>query len=73
MASEGSPTLGCSLDIAGDTKKMVPITGRARSFLVFFGVVKNKTERWGGQNNNRSINLLKVRTFFTDYKYTTYP
>ena len=28
----------------------------------------------GGQNNNnRSINLLKVITFCTDYKYNTYP
>ena len=42
---------------------------------LIFGVFKNKTERWGGQNeNNRPINLPKVITFSTDYnKYTTSP
>ena len=42
------------------TRKMVPNTGRARN-----------REVCGQNNNNRSINLLKVITFFTDYKYTT--
>ena len=51
------------------TRKMVPITGRARSFLLVF---KNKIERRGRQNkNNRPINLLNVVTFSTDFKYTT--
>ena len=48
---------------------MVPITGRARSFLL---VLKNKIERRGRQNkNNRPINLPNVITFSTDFKYTT--
>ena len=48
---------------------MVPITGRARSFLLVF---KNKIERRGRQNkNNRPINLPNVITFSTDFKYTT--
>ena len=51
------------------TRKMVPITGRVRSFLLVF---KNKIERWGRQNkNNRPINLPNVITFSTDFKYTT--
>ena len=51
------------------TRKMVPITGRARSFLLVF---KNKIERRGRQNkNNRPINLPNVITFSTDFKYTT--
>ena len=51
------------------TRKMVPITGRARSFLLVF---KNKIERRGRQNkNNRPINLPNVITFATDFKYTT--
>ena len=50
------------------TRKMVPITGRARSFLLF----KKKIERRGRQDkNNRPINLPKVITFSTDFKYTT--
>ena len=50
-------------------RKMVPITGRARSFLLVFN---NKIERRGRQNkNNRPINLSKVITFSTDFKYTT--
>ena len=54
-------------DVIDDlTRKMVPITGRARSFL------KNKIERRGRQNkNNRPINLPNVITFSTDFKYTT--
>ena len=52
------------------TRKMVPITGRARSFLLVF---KNKIERRGRQNkNNRHINLLNVITFSTDFMYTTH-
>ena len=51
------------------TRKMVPITGRARSFILVF---KNKMERRGRQNkNNRPINLPNVITFSTDFKYTT--
>ena len=51
------------------TRKMVPITGRARSFLLVF---KNKIERRERQNkNNRPINLPNVITFSTDFKYTT--
>ena len=51
---------------------MVPITGRASSFLVFFvcmleaGVFKNKIERrrrWRKRNNNRPIKLPKVIKF----------
>ena len=47
---------------------MVPITRRVSSFLVFF-VCKliERRRRKGRQNNNRSINLPKVITFFTDY------
>ena len=49
---------------------MVPITGRARSFLLVF---KNKMERRGRQNKtNRPINLPNVITFSTDFKYTTH-
>ena len=51
------------------TRKLVPITGRARSFLLVF---KNKIERRGRQNkNNRPINLLNGKTFSTYFKYTT--
>ena len=51
------------------TRKMVPITGRARSFLLVF---KNKIERRGRQNkNNRPIDLLNGITFSTYFKYTT--
>ena len=51
------------------TRKMVPITGRARSFLLVF---KNKIERRGKQNkNNRPINLLNGITVSTYFKYTT--
>ena len=51
------------------TRKMVPITGRARSLLLVF---KNKIERRGRQNqNNRPINLLNGITFSTYFKYTT--
>ena len=50
------------------TRKMVPITWRARSFLVFLEF----SNREGGQNkNNRPINFPKVITFSTDYNYTT--
>ena len=43
------------------TRKMVPITGRERSFLLVF---KNKIERRGRLNkNNRPINLPNVITF----------
>ena len=45
------------------TRKMVPITGRARSFLKF---QKQNREKGGQNNNNRS----KVIMFSTDYKYT---
>ena len=66
------------------TRKMVPITGRARSFLLVF---KNKIDRRGGggggrQNkNNRPINLnilhrLQVHhpilTFIIHNKYMIY-
>ena len=34
------------------TRKMVPITGRARSFLLVF---KNKIERRGRQNKNKML------------------
>ena len=51
------------------TRKMVPITGRARSFLLVF---KNKIERRGRQNkSNRPINLLNGIIFSTYFKYTT--
>ena len=59
------------------TRKMVPITGRASSFLVFLEFQKQYREVGGGgggggqNNNNRPINLLKVITFSTDYKSTT--
>ena len=51
------------------TRKMVPITRRARSFLLVF---KYKIERRGRQNkNNRPIYLLNGITFSTYFKYTT--
>ena len=53
------------------TRKMVPITGRASSFLVFFVcTLTERRTRSGREDNNRRINLPKVITFFTDYKYT---
>ena len=53
------------------TRKMVPITGeRGHSF--YFRCFQKKIERRGRQNkNNRPINLPKVITFSTDFKYTT--
>ena len=45
------------------TRKMVPITGRASSFLEFFFFVCTLIERkrrMGRQNNYRAINLPKV-------------
>ena len=61
--------ISVSLHAHVTTRKMVPITGRARSFLLVF---KNKIERRGRQNkNNRPINLPNVITFSTDFKYTT--
>ena len=54
---------------------MVPIPRRASSFLVvvFVYMLIERRKRRGRQNNNRPINLPKVVTFFTDYKYTTSP
>ena len=40
------------------TRKMVPITGRARSFLVFLDFQNQNSEVGGQNNNNRPINLL---------------
>ena len=45
---------------------MVPIQGERAHFLYFWSFQNSEV---GGQNNN---NLLKVITFSTDYKYTTY-
>ena len=46
-------------------KLMVPITGRAKSFLLFYF-------RGGGDRiKNRPFDLPKVITFSTDFKYTT--
>ena len=75
-ASEASETLSGLFNIENRgyilllyTRKMVPITGGARSFLLVF---KNKIERRGRQNkNNRPINLLNGITFSTYFKYTT--
>ena len=56
------------------TRKMVPISGRARSFLLFLEFYNREEGGGGGQNKeNRPINLPKVITFSTVYKYTTYP
>ena len=52
------------------TRKMVPITGRARSFLLFLDFTKQNRDEGGQNKNNRPINLPKVITFSTDYKYT---
>ena len=41
------------------TRKMVPITGRASSFLVFLEF-STKSNRVEGRQNNRPINLPKV-------------
>ena len=43
-----------------------------QKLLTFFGVFKTKKREEGGQNNkNRPINLPKVISFSSDYKYTT--
>ena len=55
---------------AHPTKKMFPITRRASSFLVFFVCTLTERSGSGREENNRRINLPKVITFFTDYKYT---
>ena len=47
------------------TRKMVPNTGRARSFLVYWSFQEE------GRQYNRLINLPNVITFSMDYKYTT--
>ena len=56
------------------TRKIVPITRRASSFLVVFGCMLRGwrfiERRRRGRLNNIHINLPKVITFFTDYKYT---
>ena len=51
------------------TRKIVPITGRARSFLVFLEFKKKRKREWGTEQNK--INLPKVIIFSTDYNYTT--
>ena len=52
------------------TRKMVPITGRVRLFILVF---KNKIERRGRQNkNNRPINLPNVITFSTHHPILTF-
>ena len=63
------------------TRKMVPITGQASSFIVFleFSKTKNKIERRGGQNKNKRpinqgyniLNRLQVHhlTFIMHNKY----
>ena len=57
--------------IPGTTRNMVPIIGRAKSFLLFLSFQKHNREEGGQNKNNRPINLPKVITFSTDYKYTT--
>ena len=58
FASEASPTLGCSIEISRDiTRKMVPIAGRARSFLLVF---KNKIERRGRQNKKTGLSIYPM-------------
>ena len=49
----------------------VPITRRANSFLAFFlyTLIERQRRSERQNNNNRPINLPKVITFFTDYKY----
>ena len=42
----------------------------SESFLIFLEFSKTKKEV-GDRKNNRPINLLKVITFSTDYKYAT--
>ena len=65
--AEARPLMGTIFLVV--TRKMVPITGRARSFLLVF---KNKIEWRGRQNkNNRPVNLLDGITFSTYFKYTT--
>ena len=58
------------------TRKMVPITGRASSFLEYFFVctlIERKRRMWRQNNNYRATNLPKVTLLFTDYKSTTNP
>ena len=55
------------------TRKMVPIAGRASSFLVFLEFSKTKQRGGGTKQKQQIINLLKVITFSRDYKYTTLP
>ena len=44
------------------TRKMVPISGRTSSFLVFFLSFQDQNREVGGQNNNnRPINLTRLQ------------
>ena len=53
-------------------EKWFPLQGERTHYLNFFVcMLIERKRRKGRQNNNRLINLPKVITFFTDYKYTT--
>ena len=51
------PVMGTIFLVYTYTRKMVPITGRARSFLLVF---KNKIERRGRQNKNKGLLIYSM-------------
>ena len=51
-----------------ELEKWFPLQGERAHYIFCMHVNRKEEEK---TNNNRSINLLKVITFFTDYKYTT--
>ena len=52
-------------------EKWFPLQGERTHSLYFLSFQDQNREVCGQNNNNRPINLLKVITFSTDYKYTT--
>ena len=52
-------------------EKWFPLQGERGHFSYFWSFQKQNREEEGQNKNNRLINLPKVITFSTDYKYTT--
>ena len=65
--NRGSDNRGCTVLL----KKWFPLQGERAQSLYFWSFQKQNREEGGQNNNNRPINLLKVLTFPTDYKYST--
>ena len=61
--------LVCIYDVL--LEKWFPLQGERAHSLYFWSFQKQNREVGGQNNNNRPINLPKVITFSTDYKYTT--